>query len=238
MPCELSDRIYSGFDAKYCYDSSEINRKGSPLLRLPAELRHRIFTYALSDRVLVRPAISSAIHNGSASSMHNLPLVCRQLYHETHLLVYRLGLFDIKKPRWFAEFISGGEQAKKSIIEVRISSSDLYLMAQTTYEFVADMFAPHFEVFNYRRCAAGFHDLANLQRVVVTPSLVLYSRTVDHFLRCQEVNHPDQVAWAVQQITGREDVEILLTYSHSDEDYMDSSDEEDSDRLCFELLGF
>lgn len=161
--------------------------------------------------------------------MHNLPLVCRQLYHETHLLVYRLGLFDIMKPRWFVEFISGREQAKKPITEIRISSSDLKLMSLTSYAFMVDVFPADFDFLNYQRCAAELHDLANLQRVVATPPLASYSRTVKFLLKNLKVYHQDQVSRAVQHITGRKDVEILFTYSDSDEGFMDSSDEEDSD---------
>jgi hypothetical protein len=75
----------------------QLNAINSPLLRLPAELRNRIFTYVFSgeeyrflgnERGPITCRISSFQHNGLGPL-----LVSRQLYIETAILPYKLGTF-------------------------------------------------------------------------------------------------------------------------------------------------
>lgn len=84
------------------YHSTERNASESPLLRLPPELRSRIYRYALNNRTL-RPFNNASDY----ASMHNLPLACRQLYVESHLEVYRCGTFHAMDAGQFHEFIYG-----------------------------------------------------------------------------------------------------------------------------------
>lgn len=89
------------------------NRQESPLLRLPAELRNRIYTMVLQpERVLVQSRYLTAFDmtvelrsccssisttkaqtwsDGNAITL--LPVICRQLYEETHSLLYALNSF-------------------------------------------------------------------------------------------------------------------------------------------------
>ncbi|KAK7191832.1 hypothetical protein PSPO01_02281 [Paraphaeosphaeria sporulosa] len=71
-----------------------------------AGLLNRIYEDALSDCVLAHPAFQypTSMMYEPDSSMHDLPLACRQLCQETHLLVssslshvYKYGLFDIRR---------------------------------------------------------------------------------------------------------------------------------------------
>ncbi|KAF3001333.1 hypothetical protein E8E13_005790 [Curvularia kusanoi] len=72
------------------------NRKESPLLRLPAELRNRIYGYAMSGGVTLEdhllPAELAVAHNPPGASLA-LPKVCYQLHQETALLLFSLNTF-------------------------------------------------------------------------------------------------------------------------------------------------
>ena len=82
--------------------SSEINRQRSPLLRLPAEIRNKIYGYALGGMKLRMPyrskelGVVSAMSYGpsvSLTPLHRLvglTLVSRQLYAETKILPFEL----------------------------------------------------------------------------------------------------------------------------------------------------
>lgn len=101
--------------------SSQRNATGSPLLRLPAEIRNKIWEYACGGQAVVLPAkrgltekgraVSfSKLHLTSASglgmmevvyrrsthralSAFHLPEVCRQIYVETNLTSYKTNAF-------------------------------------------------------------------------------------------------------------------------------------------------
>ena len=87
--------------------SSEINRQRSPLLRLPAELRNKIYGYALGGmelRVSYRSkelgVVSAMSYDPSVSltPLHRrvgLTLVSRQLYAETKILPFELCTMDV-----------------------------------------------------------------------------------------------------------------------------------------------
>ncbi|KAF2789250.1 hypothetical protein K505DRAFT_341422 [Melanomma pulvis-pyrius CBS 109.77] len=64
------------------------NSTNSPLLRLPAELRNKIYRYALGD---MRIVIGST---GKSDITIGLPGTCRQIYAETGTMVYQLNVFD------------------------------------------------------------------------------------------------------------------------------------------------
>lgn len=93
------------------------NARNSPLLRLPAELRNKIFKEAIGNNCISivqerRPMGST--HNvvknygppdhfqdkyptlGESSAYYHIPLVCRQVYNETALLPYSLNIFSFK----------------------------------------------------------------------------------------------------------------------------------------------
>lgn len=60
--------------------------------------------------------------------MHNLPLACRQLYQETHILVYRYGTFLIERYDWFSGLIESREDVKSAITQVKIKNLGVYAM--------------------------------------------------------------------------------------------------------------
>ncbi|OWY42208.1 hypothetical protein AALT_g11440 [Alternaria alternata] len=73
----------------------------SPLLRLPPEIRNGIYAYVFGNKRYrlwpkIRPGGSPVVVKPDQTEYRhpNLPLVCRQLYHETRLLPYKLGTFS------------------------------------------------------------------------------------------------------------------------------------------------
>ena len=86
----------------YAMYSSEVNRQRSPLLRLPAELRNKIYGYALGGmdlRISYRSRelglVAAMFYNTPVwfTSLHRLvglTLVSRQLYAETKILPFEL----------------------------------------------------------------------------------------------------------------------------------------------------
>ncbi|KAH8629783.1 hypothetical protein IG631_14360 [Alternaria alternata] len=76
------------------------NATSSPLLRLSAEVRNMVFNYVFQDEIyainpgpLTRKRLSSRRKLGPF-------LVSRQLYHETALLPYKLGVFQLGDHSW------------------------------------------------------------------------------------------------------------------------------------------
>jgi hypothetical protein len=94
--------------------STQRNTTESPLLRLPGELRNRIYGYVFDvDSIRVRESPSDLVTatvvdtTSSASTrvpdyplidMHSLTWTCRLLYNETKLLPYQFNTFDL--PLW------------------------------------------------------------------------------------------------------------------------------------------
>ncbi|KAF2647647.1 hypothetical protein K491DRAFT_763567 [Lophiostoma macrostomum CBS 122681] len=74
---------------------SKRNASESPLLRLPSEVRNRIFAFVYSGEKIMKqkPSDEFAYHRDSdvlAGLPCNLPQICRQLYCETYILPYAL----------------------------------------------------------------------------------------------------------------------------------------------------
>src|SRR4051812_21461224 len=75
-----------------------MNQRNSPLLRLPAELRTRIYDLVFTDTsVHVKSAFVRGLYNATVDS--HKPVVgllcsCRQLYHEALPAYYELCTFD------------------------------------------------------------------------------------------------------------------------------------------------
>jgi hypothetical protein len=89
--------------------SSTEQNKQSPLLSLPAEIRNRIYRYAIGhhkfqmvktmykDYYELRCISGGRSDNqpGIWNEIHNLPRTCRQLHKETRLLPYTLNTFAL-----------------------------------------------------------------------------------------------------------------------------------------------
>jgi hypothetical protein len=102
------DRMYASYarnfqDLTDLDHSTELNAVNPPLLRLPAELRIAIYTYALEDsgnrfKDIDRWTLDLISHTTLRSGGHGLLLASRQLHAETALLPYQLGWFYFDLP--------------------------------------------------------------------------------------------------------------------------------------------
>jgi hypothetical protein len=97
-----------------CDCSTQRNAVESPLLRLPGELRNRIYGYIFDvDYIRVRESpsnlvtatvvettspASTCVPDYPLSDMHSLTWTCRLLYGETKVLPYQFNTFDL--PLW------------------------------------------------------------------------------------------------------------------------------------------
>jgi hypothetical protein len=84
----------------------EENARQSPLLCLPAEIRNKIFNYALRGH-RIRPVVERSVilqgHPDTWARLRRnpikhrfaLPKVCRQIYNETAILPYTLSTFSL-----------------------------------------------------------------------------------------------------------------------------------------------
>jgi hypothetical protein len=74
--------------------SSALNQTNSPLLRLPAELRNRVYEYVFGDVRLIlgnRPGARIMTNTGHDANALALATTSRQLYVETKLMPFVLG---------------------------------------------------------------------------------------------------------------------------------------------------
>lgn len=82
--------------------STERNQRESPLLRLPAELRHNIYEQILGGKLylvkLDRPRFNlvTKCEDSSFSDDATILRVCRQIHYEARLLPFQLNVFDIR----------------------------------------------------------------------------------------------------------------------------------------------
>jgi hypothetical protein len=83
-----------------------LNASHSPLLRLPGEVRNKIWELAMGGNYIEVPGDYDTNPKGNAISnptwpeyvplsLFHLPEVCRQIYSETAVLAYRLNIFVI-----------------------------------------------------------------------------------------------------------------------------------------------
>jgi hypothetical protein len=78
------------------------NQRESPLLRLSAELRNRVYDYVLGNKtystVIILPT--------SRPNPNSLLLACRQVYHEASILPYTLNTFTFSSERYLRRAIT------------------------------------------------------------------------------------------------------------------------------------
>jgi hypothetical protein len=102
-------------------------QRHSPLLRLPPELRHLIFAYALGGKTFdIRYDRKSEMAKNTTVSEHALALlsVCRQIFAETALLPFSSNKFSALHPMVFNIWIKSFRPAfAKAATSVRI---DIY----------------------------------------------------------------------------------------------------------------
>ncbi|KAI0583368.1 hypothetical protein Alg130_05707 [Pyrenophora tritici-repentis] len=89
---------------------TSLNQTNSPLLRLPSELRNRIFDYVYTDAAMKPDKNAMA-----------LPLTCRQLNHETAILPYKYCVFSFALYKYeavaFTKFLDASTKAQLCAIE-------------------------------------------------------------------------------------------------------------------------
>ncbi|KAF2442099.1 hypothetical protein P171DRAFT_487356 [Karstenula rhodostoma CBS 690.94] len=94
-----------------------VDQDQSRFLRLPAELRVTIYEYTLSDLQYSLPTQGRADYH----RMHALPLACRRLYNETHLLIYRYGIMNLRYPTEMGSLIRNRRDVEKAITILSLS---------------------------------------------------------------------------------------------------------------------
>ncbi|KAF2442100.1 hypothetical protein P171DRAFT_445856 [Karstenula rhodostoma CBS 690.94] len=150
---------------------SERNTTESPLLRLPAEIRNRVYEYALSDRFLIHPAFQdpAAMAYEPDNSMHNLPLACRQLYRETHLLVYKYGIFEIRQPDWFTDFIRNRADVQSAITQIKIQEELIGFFSSFQEPSTSGWHVLWADLMygEHRKSNATLRGLSNLKKVII-----------------------------------------------------------------------
>jgi hypothetical protein len=162
--------------------STETNARLSPLLRLPAELRNQIFSYALGgynihfqivreardplvpfqvlrmERVfdIRRPKHESGLTSEEKSSFLNLTLVSRQIYTETGLLPFVANTFVITHSedgeKWLAQKLMSAQQ--NSVTTVQCPVQELF------FDFLAGPVAS-------RHCTGMFRQFEGLECLVL-----------------------------------------------------------------------
>jgi len=105
------------------------NQLSSPLLRLPAELRDKIYTYALSDYEWIIEPYNNVLKCWQRSEYaFALLRTCRQIHFEACHFRYTLGNFVFMRPndaRLWAKSLADHNRALVTSIEFRIESHGL-----------------------------------------------------------------------------------------------------------------
>ncbi|OAG15989.1 hypothetical protein CC77DRAFT_1078733 [Alternaria alternata] len=106
------------------------NQQGSPLLRLPPELRCLVFEYALGGNTyMIRYHRTSKAVKNTTVTKHALALlsVCRQIFAETALLSFSLNTFSVFHPVVFNMWIKSFHPAFAEVVtSVRIDTLALW----------------------------------------------------------------------------------------------------------------
>ncbi|KAF1912483.1 hypothetical protein BDU57DRAFT_458390, partial [Ampelomyces quisqualis] len=189
--------------------SKECNRQQSPLLRLPGELRNKVYeyamtgitvtvhlagrrgaeTYALHANVAATPT-TDAISTSDMNRVIGLTRVCRQIQVETHLLPFASITFHGVSNGSFLTFIDSLSNAQRDAIStVQICTTDaeiggiLWNKVNTSGSNDFPSQRTHLELLEWSRDLA-FDRLGGLKRVVVEKdSQWVYTFTREHVLR-------------------------------------------------------
>lgn len=122
------------------------NLKKSPLLRLPPEVRHRIFEYALSGGYITLVGfknVSRAVVAGGRKNLFALSRVCRQTYVETALMPFALTTFTYYGDKQFSLDLWAKARLPVQVAAVRKAHICIFGSTPTTYpgEFQPSMCA-------------------------------------------------------------------------------------------------
>ncbi|KAH6638435.1 hypothetical protein C7974DRAFT_306512, partial [Boeremia exigua] len=122
------------------------NKQHSPLLRLPAELRNKIYKHVLGGheiyaRVENAPFTSRKIwreQHGLCKAIRALPRTSAQLRHETALLVYKYNTFRVRSYDLDFFFDVVGESAARALRHLVIEHCSVLL--NTSYRRLYDVY--------------------------------------------------------------------------------------------------
>lgn len=108
----------------WLHDRAQQNQQQSPLLRLPAELRNKIFAYTLGGKTFkIIPGYYDIPTMNATNSKYALALlqVCRQIYAETTLLPFSINTFSASSPHSLKRWVERLHPARaQSITWIRL----------------------------------------------------------------------------------------------------------------------
>ena len=118
--------------------STRRNEAESSLLRLPAELRNKIYEYAVGGHVIELISSKKKPHykmlsqaNGHYTALANptvLSKICRQLHKETALLPYSLNTFhgSLRRIHKFSKGLTKAQRKQIKILKIFFVRTDLF----------------------------------------------------------------------------------------------------------------
>jgi len=111
--------------------STIANSTTVPLLQLPAEIRERIFRYALTSStgtICILAGLGNKTKTPSKGVAWSLPATCRQVYSETATLAYHCNTFCIHKEAALRRFCENVLPAQVDALrEMRLASASHFL---------------------------------------------------------------------------------------------------------------
>lgn len=164
------------------------NQRKSPLLRLPGELRNKIYEYTFSnaivsvfrsselpDYVEMKPHMGSRV-SYRTTTPHNLVALtktCRQIFAESRLLLFRLVAFHVHSDGSLGHFLKTLESSQQdAITTVQITTQDAsvggMLLYRVTKYLSNDLAyqADHLDLLEWME-SLPFDRLPSLRRVIV-----------------------------------------------------------------------
>ncbi len=135
--------------------SARQNQQQSPLLRLPPELRNKIYGYVLGGKVFqFRSEKYHELVKSSMKKKQNLALlgVCRQVYAETALLPFTLSTFSIRYVKTWHKWLADIKTARAANIKfVQCQMTQVGSVVWTPYErwssrTLVDLVSPHLKL--------------------------------------------------------------------------------------------
>lgn len=95
-------------------DSARLNEIESPLLRLPAEIRNKVYAYVLSGEKSVLYT-SRGVSKQWAMCLA-VTSVCRQMHFEAHLLPFKLNRFCFNSREHYRDFVTKTSSKQRSVV--------------------------------------------------------------------------------------------------------------------------
>lgn len=143
----------------------EHNESQSPLLRLPGELRNRIYELALSGTTWYIKNSNRVVANNTSKYILSLSRVCRKLYHETSTLAFTLGSFRAGDPKDVHQWLIRRNEGAGNLTSLSFESSVI------GYYFEGTIMNEAEHLYWWCKRWLTFTDLPHLQRVLIFVSI-------------------------------------------------------------------